>query len=105
MIRLLIGLLFGAGLMYLFDSRHGSERRRMITDRVGWARHKADFSERADADLQADGESAPGLRERVQAAAGRVGETLPEVKEQARGWADATRERAHSIVANGNAQS
>lgn len=82
MIRILLGVLLGAGIMYLVDSRYLSGRRHMLTDR--FRRNSSDFSEKAD--------------EALQTSEKRARRTIDEARDAAHEWAEATRERASSVI-------
>jgi hypothetical protein len=101
MFRLLFGILLGAGLVYLLDSRQLEGRREMLKDRLH--RGKAgEISDRAEGAYQAGRDTFVDAKERAKATAGhaaeRARETLDEAKAEAQEWADASRERAESTV-------
>ena len=100
MFRVLFGILIGAALVYLADSRLLDDRRRMLKERFRQGAG-GDFTDRADEALQAGRESFVDGRGRVSStaehAAARARETLDEAREEAMEWAQATRERADSL--------
>lgn len=100
MIRILFGLIAGAALVYLLDSRQLDGRRQMLKERLGRGK-AADFTERADEALQASRETYVDAKEHVQAVAGRAAErareTIDEARTEAQEWGDATQARAGSV--------
>jgi hypothetical protein len=103
MFRLLFGILIGALIVYLADSRYVDDRRRMLKDRLNGAR--GDFSDRAEDAVQAGRESFEDARSRAgyvsERASARARETFDEARGEAREWAAATQDRADSLTDSG----
>lgn len=101
MFRLLFGILLGAGLVYLLDSRQLEGRREMLKERL--SRGKAgELTERAEGAYQAGRDSFMDAKERARTTAGhaaeRARETFDEAKTEAQEWADASKQRADATV-------
>ncbi|HEY8767678.1 MAG TPA: hypothetical protein VIP09_10550 [Dehalococcoidia bacterium] len=112
MIRLLFGILAGMTLMYLFDPRHGQNRRQMLTERF---RRGKDVTSQSGDIIQAGRDTVSEVKDRAQTVAGkaqerfgqtvqdatdRAGETVADVKDQARELNDSTQKRAKAAMSN-----
>lgn len=112
MLKLFFGIMFGAGLMYLFDPNRGPERRQALS-----AKFRRDSREHI---VEAGKETVTEAKERAQTVASHARdrfdqtvehardgalETVTEIKEQTRGIAESAHERADSVFANDNKRS
>lgn len=101
MIKLLFGILLGAGLMYFLDPRAGQERREMLSEK---ARNSAPANVKAKAEQAktAGRETIEEGRERVKSVANhtkeRVNETIEDAKREAGQFAESSTERAKNVV-------
>jgi F0F1-type ATP synthase membrane subunit b/b' len=104
MFRLLFGIVIGALIVYLADSRYLGDRRRMLKDRLSRT-PAGEFTDRADEALQASRESIEDARRRASStaehAASRARETFDEARTEAQEWAAATHERVDSLTDTG----
>jgi F0F1-type ATP synthase membrane subunit b/b' len=103
MIRILFGLLLGAGVMYFLDPAAGSRRREMLTNRGrrNDARELATDAGRAARD--AYGEARERFATTASHARDRARDTVQEARTQAEEFAESNRERARSLSGNENA--
>jgi gas vesicle protein len=108
--RLLLGILAGVTLMYLFDPRHGQNRRQMLAERF---RRGKNATSHSDDVIQAGHDTVSEVKERAQTVVGkaqerfgqtvkdatdRAGDTVADVKDQARELNDSTQARAKAAM-------
>ncbi len=108
--RLLLGILAGVTLMYLFDPRHGQNRRQMLTERF---RRGKDVTSQSGDIIQAGHDTVSDVKERAQTLVGkaqerfgqtvkdatdRAGETVADVKDQGSELNDSAQERLRAAL-------
>lgn len=112
MFKLLLGISFGAALMYLFDPRQGRDRRQMLAEKLRQGKD-ADPSEFVQAGKETVEEAKERARTIASTARDRFGqtieqaregarETVTDAKQQTKEMADSTQERARSTLASDN---
>lgn len=113
MFKLLFGILFGAGLMYLLDPRQGQERRQALSKKFRTGR--GDPGDIVEAGKETVAEAKERAQTVVSNARDRFGqtieqtregarETVTEVKDQTRGMADSTQDRARTTLGSDNSK-
>lgn len=110
MMQLLFGILAGVALIYLFDPRHGQNRRQMLAERF---RRGKDATSQSGDIIQTGRDTVSEVKERAQTVVGkaqerfgqtvqdatdRAGETVADEKDQASELNDSAQERVRAAL-------
>ncbi len=113
MFKLIVGLLLGAILVYMFEPRHGREHREMLADRLNRGK---DLAADRDGMIQAGRDAVMEAKDRAQTVASHAqerfgntvnrlrddtGDTAAEARDEARELNDSVRDRAR-VAMDGN---
>lgn len=114
MLKLLFGIVFGAGLMYLLDPRQGSERRQALSEKFRAGKDapgeivgagKETVAEAKDRAQTVASHTRDRFGQTIDQAREGARETVTEIKDETRGLAESTQERANSALGSHNSNS